>query len=160
MLRERNIFSLYPDRARPFPCNQRPGAVSHPPFHLLSPLPVPRFARNTAFNRSLVYRGTLTLHLLIASVMAFLGFDANLLGRPCDFGKSSREYLISHTPVTLSRGTRTRTHARTHASAWTNGHINVDPLVVPAIQKSSDIFNNLCGNYVEREKERLVLPQG
>lgn len=124
MLRERNIFSLYPDR--PFPCNQRSGAVSHPSFHLpsptscLAPAIPPRSVRNTAFNRSLVYRGTLTLHLLIASVMAFLGFDANLLGRPCDFGKSSREYLISYTPVTLSRGTcahaRTRAHTRTHVS--------------------------------------------
>jgi len=129
VLRERNIFSLYPDRARPFPCNQLPGAVSHPPF-LLSLLPVHRSARNTAFNRSLVYRSTLTLHLLIASVMAFLGFDANLLGRPCDFGKSSREYLISHTPVTLSRGTCA--HICKRVDEWICD-INVDPLVVPAI---------------------------
>jgi len=104
------LFPVINGRGLPYPF-----LLSHP--HPPS-IPLHRSARNTAFNRSLVYRGTLTLHLLIASVMAFLGFDANLLGRPCDFGKSSREYLISYPPVTLSRSTRVYTRART----WARGY--------------------------------------
>jgi len=149
MLREQNIFLLYPNRARPFPCNQRAGCGLSSPFSSAFPpsCPAPVSDQNTAFNRSLVYRGTLTLHLLIASVMAFLGFDANLLGRPCDFGKSSREYLISPYSGYIIAGAhaRTRSHARECVDAWLRD-MNVDSLVAPAIiQESSNIFGSLHG---------------
>jgi len=144
MLREQNIFLLYPNRARPFPCNQRAGCGLSSPFSSAFPpsCPAPASGQNTAFNRSLVYRGTLTLHLLIASVMAFLGFNANLLGRPCDFGKSSHEYLISPYSGYIIAGV----HARTRSHARERVDMNVDSLVAPAIiQKSSNIFGSLHG---------------
>lgn len=87
-LRGQNSFFRIRSMIQLSPCNQRfERAVSHPPE--------PFRPRIIAFNRTPVYRGTLTLHLVIAPVIAFLGFSGNSPGRPRDFRKSSREYLIS-----------------------------------------------------------------
>jgi len=115
--------------------------------------------QNTAFNRSLVYRGTLTLHLLIASVMAFLGFDANLLGRPCDFGKSSREYLISPYSSYIIAGAhaRTRSHARERVNALDARYERWFALQLRRLSGNRQIFSAAS---TELRRERLVFPQG
>lgn len=116
---KRNIFfPLYPIVRRSFLCNQRPCAAvfsfsipSHPgPLSCLDP-------GNTAFNRSLVYRCTLTLHLLIASVIAFLRIRRKFVRSSVRFWKIVTWILDKpYSGCIIAR----RAHPRTHKHTYTN----------------------------------------
>lgn len=156
---ERNIFfPLYPIARRSFLCNQRPCAAvfsfsipSHPgPLSCLDP-------GNTAFNRSLVYRCTLTLHLLIASVIAFLRIRRKFVRSSVRFWKIVAWILDKpYSGCIIARRAHPRTHKHTYTTCAHAGlyDIIVDPLVV----RDPGIFSAaFTENY---RRERLVFSPG
>lgn len=111
-------FSVINGRARPFSL-----IPSHPgPLSCLDP-------GNTAFNRSLVYRCTLTLHLLIASVIAFLRIRRKFVRSSVRFWKIAWIFDKPYSGCIIARRAHPRTHKRTRAHARPYDVI-VDPLAV------------------------------
>lgn len=142
-------FSVINDRARPFS-----PIPSLPSPHYFDP-------GNTAFNRSLVYRCTLTLHLLIASVIAFLRIRRKFVRSSVRFWKLVAWILDKpYSGCIIAR----RAHARTHVRARTC--ISDDPLVVrdpeiveyfqqPSRELSSREISLFPGDDVKMNRARL-----